>query len=543
VLRHSVLAALGAGVDAGDDDTARAAVARVEWVARAAVRRRLEAALVDAALGSGVIAPADGEDHRHLLRAAALIVRGERVALRDPARVRAAYDARPTPRPARWPMLTLLATTGAAAVVLALAALIFGVVTAPVPPGRPRPFVRPPPPPAVGAYRDGGAPARDLAIERVLVDELTALVVATNPDEVDHSVVRDAWLAHLRAATALEGHGPALAEAWHALLDAIEGWAQTSAFDPTMALRSADVRSRTAALSDQLAALGLGYFLDCEVSGTAGKRRLGVFTYAVVEVAWVGAAADRIRVLSLRRLDHLAAHLALLGMKPASLTDPVILLDEIDHHVRRELLPLFGDGASFPLADGAWARTRLARILAAQVGASIRDELIADVVAESALVDPVAVTTRWLTASVRRHEAQHGRDQARGLHLAGVAALFGAAHEDPFTHRTRGEISAYLSQLADDHQLATFTLWSLLRHAFRESRRGTPEAAAALVVLDGLARHLVPLTPALAPADRDPEHLAIRALPLAVTPPADLRRAAAELGEELFGRAWRVADR
>ena len=63
------------GVEAGDDDAARRALAEIDWVLRGAARRRLEKALLDAAVATGVTAFDDPEAVRHLLRAAALIVR------------------------------------------------------------------------------------------------------------------------------------------------------------------------------------------------------------------------------------------------------------------------------------------------------------------------------------------------------------------------------------------------------------------------------------------------------------------------------------
>src|SRR5437867_891467 len=71
VIRRHVLAAVDAGVAAGDDDVARAALRRVDWILRGQARRWLEQALIDAALATGVLATDAPAAARHVLRAAA----------------------------------------------------------------------------------------------------------------------------------------------------------------------------------------------------------------------------------------------------------------------------------------------------------------------------------------------------------------------------------------------------------------------------------------------------------------------------------------
>ncbi|HSN28347.1 MAG TPA: hypothetical protein VLT45_18810, partial [Kofleriaceae bacterium] len=77
MIRSHVLAALATGIEAGNDDAARAAVGRADWILRGAARRRLERALIDAALQSReLVTAADPEAMRHIQRVAALDVAG-----------------------------------------------------------------------------------------------------------------------------------------------------------------------------------------------------------------------------------------------------------------------------------------------------------------------------------------------------------------------------------------------------------------------------------------------------------------------------------
>ena len=77
MVRRHVLHALAAGIEAADEDVARKALARIDWILRGRARRRLEAALLEAVLKTGVSDYTAPAAVRHVLRAAALIVRGE----------------------------------------------------------------------------------------------------------------------------------------------------------------------------------------------------------------------------------------------------------------------------------------------------------------------------------------------------------------------------------------------------------------------------------------------------------------------------------
>src|SRR5687768_3934378 len=141
MIRNHVRAALGAGIRAGDEDAARAALRTIDPAVRGIARRRLERALVDAALASdaaGLTQP----PAEHVLRLAALMT--VRRPVDDAANVEAvaaAYDQLPPVAMPRLPVWTILAALAALAVVGSIA---FAIVTRPGPPSRT--YVRPMPP-------------------------------------------------------------------------------------------------------------------------------------------------------------------------------------------------------------------------------------------------------------------------------------------------------------------------------------------------------------------------------------------------------------
>ena len=70
VIKRHVLAALAAGIAAGDDDVARKALRKTDWIVRGMARRRFERALIDAALATNELNSADPEVARHIQRVA-----------------------------------------------------------------------------------------------------------------------------------------------------------------------------------------------------------------------------------------------------------------------------------------------------------------------------------------------------------------------------------------------------------------------------------------------------------------------------------------
>jgi len=544
VIRRHVLAAVDAGVAAGSDDAARAALGRVDWILRGRARRRFEQALIDAALATGVLVLDAPAAVRHVLRAAALIIRGRRdVDLADRDQVARAYEAAVVGAPIRVPIASIVAALITLTMVTAVATAAVFVATH----GPPGVYTRPPPPDPIGAYRDGGAPRRDPAIEQALASDLAHLVVASDGGAGSPSPTggEPAQLARaLRHHPAFAAYGQGLQAAWRAMIDSIERSAPRSETDPASSKATSELLARVHTVTDQLAGAGLGYFLDPEIFTKHGHRHFGIFAYRVEQVAFVRAARERVRVLSLRRLDQLNVSLALLGMKPEQLRDPVVLLDQIEDHVRTQVLPVLA-GRPYEVGDEAWNASPEGRAVAALAGEAIRRELVVALGADTASIErATARCDQLITASVRRHEAQHELDEQSALDYPRVLAdSAGPLRGDdgratPFALRARTELSAYLSQIASDMWLPELALWNLARHAFRRTQGTSAEAYVAVVVLDGLARrlHLASPGPALHDGAIDRDRLRGLVAPLASRSTAELRTAAAALWTELFGR-------
>jgi len=448
VIRRHVLAAVDAGVAAGDDDAARAALRRVDWILRGQARRRLEHALIEAALATGVLVVDAPVAARHVLRAAGLILRDRRdVELADPDQVARAYEATVVATPSRVPIASIVASIIALTAATAVATAAVFVATH-APPGV---YAGPPPPEPIGAYRDGGAPLRDRMIEQVLAVELTHLVVASDagsgsPEPGGGELRRQARA--LRGHPAFIAYGGGLTAAWRAMIDSLARWGALTAADPGYHRATDDLRARVHVATDQLAGVGLGYFLDPEIFAEHGRRHAGIFAYRVEHVAFVRAARDRVRVLSLRRLDQLNVSLALLGMKPEALRDPIVLLDQIEDHVRTQVLPVVAGGL-YEVGDDAWNRSAQGRSVAAVAGDAIRRELMI-------ALGPDATTADRAAANLARHGFRRTQGTSAEAYVAvvvleGLARRLHVAAVGPALHDgaiDRDRLSALVAPLA-----------------------------------------------------------------------------------------------
>ncbi|HEY5922865.1 MAG TPA: hypothetical protein VIV11_14400 [Kofleriaceae bacterium] len=154
-----------------------------------------------------------------------------------------------------------------------------------------------------------------------------------------------------------------------------------------------------------------------------------------------------------------------------------------------------------------------------------------------------------VAATVRRHEAQHGFDYDRDTELRYPQQLIdfvGAPHDEEgnpnrLARSARAELSAYLSQVANDPVTPQATLWHLGGQLFDRDRRGTGEYYAGIVIVEGLAKHLGSKLPESRYVSR--ERLAELATVIADAPGDKLRAAAKALSAELFGEpATEIVD-
>jgi hypothetical protein len=514
VLRRYVLAALASAIEAGNDEVARAAVRRGDWILRGPGARMLESALIDAMLVTGDhVSSADPEVMRHVLRVAALGVAGRNdFDATDRVEVAATYYETEEPHAGGPPVATIAACSIFASLLLAI--VWFGVSLR-HPDHRPRPDA----PLPAGAYFHGGAPATDAELERFLDDEMTSLVIETDADRRGSrdGAPRARHIAELRDAKIIAARGGPLAHSWRELIDAIDRWAGVSGRGKHVRAAAAELGRKAQDVSEQLAALGLGYYLQADTIKSGSESHAGVFVFKVEKVVFVRAGRDARRVLDLRRLDRLNLRYALLGRQGDELGDPVVLLDQIDDLVREKIEPVM-DGAPYPLAES---------MLGMYAGAAIRGELapyrheLAEVV----------------TATVRRHEARHAVDVDRATPLRypqALAKLLGPRGAG--TKRAELELAAYTSQIGNEPVMPHFALWNLASHTFNRYRAGTAEAYVGVVVIEGLARELgVEVQPSVVGGRIDYQRLRRVAEVLAVQPGDKIQAASRALWVELYG--------
>ena len=117
---------------------------------------------------------------------------------------------------------------------------------------------------------------------------------------------------------------------------------------PDSHLRSID--AFVGVLADQ----GLGYYVDAELmvrrDGKPGARVL-MSTYVVEDVAFYYSGDDRVRVLTLTRLDSLSFGRSVLGYTREQVSDALVLQARIETHLVDFLLPSLGQDARMPLVD------------------------------------------------------------------------------------------------------------------------------------------------------------------------------------------------
>jgi len=599
MFRRHVLAALDAGILAHDEDAARAALRRIDPIARGFARRRLERSLIDAALAcDSVQMQAPSSDH--VMRLAALALSKRAIAADDVAGAEQAYAHLRKRAMPRLPLVTLFLVLFTGALI---AGGVFFVQRALEKPSRT--FARNLPPPSAEAYAKGGVPLRDAAIDSLLREPLTDLVVEGGRVVRGDSVGFDKALAAVHAPDPILKHGVPLTKAWDNMVAVFDRSVQAAKRGAITEREHNEISEAVRDLTAQLQAVGLGYFLE-------GRFKNGfayVQAYRVDEVSFVTTNGALRRVLSLRRLDKLNSSWAVLGMHTEDL-DPVLHLERIDENVATDVMPTLADGVSYPLADRDWLIQDPGKALAAKIGDVVRREYKAALGADAKSVAEIAklltkrndIVDEWrdhlerkriyfvrtenlflppnlldelkdvtpnyqrnrvkeyeerlaeleapriharihdmVAATVRRHEAQHGFDYDRDTELRLPTQLQDFVGEpydadgNPrgFVRSARAELSAYLSQVANDPVTPQATLWNLGAQVFHKDQRGTGEYYAGIVIIEGLARHLgVPPEPSRYVSR---ESLAKSALVIADAPGDKLRAAAKALWTELYG--------
>lgn len=469
MIRRHVLAAIAAGVAAGEDDAARAALAKIDPVLRRRARRRLERSLIDAALATNEYGGFhDKEAARHVLRVAALDVAraSTQVAPTDRDQVRATYASLPAVRPTRAPIATI---------VLALSMLVVAggtyLYVDSLPGKAKRAYARPLPPPAAGAYKDGGVPLSDPAIEKLLVEDFTQLVVESGEDRRSSfdNPERKARAARLADAPAIIARGPLLTAAWRDMLAALDRWVHEPISSAEFETVNRALRTKVRTVSDQLAAVGIGYYLEGDVINTGGGVAAVIYSYRVEEVVFVTAGTAPHRVLSLRRLDRLNLVKTLLGMQSAELGDPVLLLDQIDEHVATRVLPVLEPDAPFPFVDTEYLASPEGKRVARIAGEAVRRDLLAALGADAARATQIATLLGERARMVERWRDMLDRQglvmsRTRELFLGDdlIASLEGKV---PASQRDRaGEIDDEIARLEGPriasrcHQLVAATI-------------------------------------------------------------------------------------
>ncbi len=157
----------------------------------------------------------------------------------------------------------------------------------------------------------------------------------------------------------------------------------------------------------------------------------------------------------------------------------------------------------------------------------------------------VARVADLLTPSVARHEAQHGRDDARDAPLglpAALAEILGPERDEQnrpnhLATSAKYELSAYLAQIASNPELARLDLILLSHYAFDRQEWGRAESFVAAFVVAEIARELgVPLDgPVIHDRQIDRARLGKALRATLVHSTAEVQAAAARAWAALFG--------
>ncbi len=368
--RAAALAAVARAVEVGGDiDVANAALGRHDPLLRRGARRLVRDAYVDALVSTQI--KKGPEANGHVMRLSYLILARappDAATTDDPEAVLAAYGASRRGRRdgiSRFWWATAL-------LVLALSGALTAALFASYRIAYPRRYDaadRAAPPPR-GAFAGGGKPAiQSPAVAQALGEDLPTYLVAVDQwsrarrDGVLASRLArleadvDAARSKILAPPVRLALGEEASKRLELLLDAAHDAGRadapprapadhgTSASEPMM--------EATGAFDDELAAAGLGYFVDGDVITDlrTGHRLVIIYAFTVESVSLFTSAGATIRALDLRRLDHLNWTQSLLGFTRPHLREALVLLDQVDEQLVTYILPGLGKDARIELFD------------------------------------------------------------------------------------------------------------------------------------------------------------------------------------------------
>lgn len=384
----AALAALARAIDAGGDvDVAYAALSGVDPLVRRRARLLVRDAYVDGMLATQI---KKGElAAPHALRLAYLAIAGARPdagAIDDVEAVEAAFTAA---RAGRREAPRFWWVTAAALLALALGGAGASIAIARELAPRRHPSASDwLPPPSRGAFESGGRPMPgEPAVRRAFQKDIPSLLIqldrwgrekrggaaadrlATLEKAMDEASAR-ALGPDVRG-----GLGEAAARRLGDLLAAAR--AAVAAPEPEAQAAGDALLVATGRLDDELAAAGLGYFVDGDViTGSEGRRSVILYAFTVERVSLFEAGGASVRALDLRRLDSLNLVHAALGFSRPHLRDAIVLLDQLEGLVLDVIAPglggakiaLFDEGGAQPAARAA-VEERAGEIVRAEYGA------------------------------------------------------------------------------------------------------------------------------------------------------------------------------
>jgi hypothetical protein len=373
--RSAALAAVAHAVDVGGDiDVANAALSRHDPLRRRGARRLVRDAYVDALVSTQI---KKGEHaNRHVMRLAYLGLAGtppDPAITDDPDAILAAFDHARRGRPAGisrvwWASALLVLAIGGAVSAASFAS--YRIVY----PRRYDAADRAAPPPR-GAFAGGGKPAIqspavaqalgvDLPDYLIAVDQWSRArregVLASRLARLDADA--DAARARILAPPVRAALGEGASKRLEQLLDAARDPGKSD--EPQRAPSDGSTADRahaanepmmaaTGAFDDELAAAGLGYFVDGDVITDlrTGHRLVIIYAFTVESVSLFTSNGATIRALDLRRLDHLNWSQSLLGFTRPHLREALVLLDQVDEQLVTYVLPGLGKGSRIELFD------------------------------------------------------------------------------------------------------------------------------------------------------------------------------------------------